>query len=373
MKYLFVNSVAGIGSTGRIAADKCRELQKDGHQCVIAYGRQKANCEDIETWQIGTAWDYRMHGLRTRLFDQHGFGSVKATKKFLQKVKEYDPDIIWLHNIHGYYINIELLFDYLKSCGKEIRWTLHDCWAFTGHCSYFTAAKCEQWKERCVNCPQLRCYPACYTIGNISKNFERKKVAFTGVKNMFLITPSNWLANLVKQSFLNEYKVEVRYNTIDTNVFKPRPSGLREKHKLQDKFIVLGVASIWDERKGLQDFVKLSGMLDEHKYKIVIVGLSKKQIQVLPKSIIGLEATESAKELAGIYTTSNVFVNPTYEDNYPTVNLEAQACGITVITYDTGGSPESVQIENVVSCGDVRTLYQRIVCVCEKETAKITQ
>ena len=186
---------------------------------------------------------------------------------------------------------------------------------------------------------------------------------------MTLIVPSKWLADLVKQSFLREYPTEVHYNTIDKNVFKPTPSDFRGKYGLQDKFVVLGVASVWDERKGLDDFIKLSEMLDEQKYSIVVVGLSKEQLSAQKKSIIGIGRTESAKELAGIYTAADVFVNPTYEDNYPTVNLEAKACGTSVITYNTGGSPESVPLDNVIERGEIQLLCRRIVCICEKGTA----
>ena len=414
MKYLFINSVAGSGSTGRIAADECRRLQAEGHECVIAYGRWKSSCDDIQTVRIGTEFDYNMHGVLTRLFDMHGFGSKKATAEFLEWIKKYDPDIIWLHNIHGYYINIEMLFDYLRSCGKTIKWTLHDCWTFTGHCAYFTAAKCDQWKSHCSNCPQLNRYPKCSFIGNAEKNFERKRTAFTGIPNLTLITPSRWLKDMVKQSFLQEYPVEVVYNKIDTNAFKPTSSNFRSKYGLDGKIILLGVANVWEARKGLDDFYKLACMLDG-SYAIILVGLSKKQIDMIPRLLNGIvrsednvnhsavytsesekkfteakafdkserksaavaanadamyktvtgedfknsigaeknnvtiakliciERTESQKELAAIYTAADLFLNPTYEDNYPTVNLEAQACGTPVITYDVGGASETLR------------------------------
>ena len=277
-----------------------------------------------------------MHAIQTRLFDTHGFGSKKATAKFLQWAETYHPDLLWLHNIHGYYINVEMLFTWIKKHPEmQVKWTLHDCWAFTGHCSHFTAVKCEQWKSRCSYCSQLRRYPKCYAMSNVGRNFDRKKAAFTGVSNMELIVPSHWLEGLVKQSFLKEYPVEVVYNTIDTNVFKPTPSDFRERYGLQNKKIVLGVASVWEERKGVNDFIKLAQRLDDN-YAIVLVGLTAKQIKLL-----GIKRTNSAKELAAIYTAADVFVNPTYEDNYPTVNLEAKACGLPIITYNAGGSPEA--------------------------------
>lgn len=343
MKYLFINVVAGSGSTGRIAAEQCRKLQAQGHECVLAYGRWESNCEGVKTHRIGTSLDYRVHGLLTRLIDLHGFGSKRATREFLRWVKEYDPDVIWLHNIHGYYLNIELLFDYLKTCGKTIRWTLHDCWAFTGHCAYFSYASCEQWKTECVKCIQLKDYPACIGLSNVRRNFARKKRAFTGVPGLTLITPSQWLADLVKQSFLKGYPVEVVYNQIDTTVFKPTPSDFRERYGLQDKVVLLGVASKWEKRKGLPDLLALQEALGE-PYRLVLVGVSEEEIRHLPAGVLGIPRTESTRQLAEIYAAADWFVNTSYEENYPTVNLEAQACGTPVIAYDVGGTRETLRL-----------------------------
>lgn len=361
MKYLFINSVAGFGSTGKIAAEKCRELMRQGHECVLAYGRRKIGCEDIETWQIGSSLDYRLHGAMNRIFDNHGFGSASATKAFLQKVREYDPDVIWLHNIHGYYIHIGLLFSYLKTCGKQIFWTLHDCWSFTGHCSHFDYIGCDKWKAGCHSCPQKREYPASLLLDNSAGNYEKKKALFTGIPDMTLITPSHWLEGLVKESFLGEYPVEVEHNRIDLDVFRPTESDFRRKHGLQEQTMILGVASVWSPRKGLQDFVRLSEMLDS-RFRIVLVGLTEDQTAALPEKILGLPRTSSAAELAQIYTAADVFVNPTYEDTYPTVNLEAKACGAAIISYDTGGCPETLGPEDtLVPRGDIGVVRDAIL------------
>ena len=349
MKVLFINSVCGIGSTGRICTDLAQQLEAEGNEVKIAYGRKGTVPEQFQKYavRIGTDFDCKMHAIQTRLFDTHGFGSKHATKEFLKWAEEYKPDLVWLHNLHGYYINVEMLFDWIKKHPEmQVKWTLHDCWAFTGHCSY---------------CSQLRRYPACFAMSSVSKNFERKRKAFTGVKNMTLITPSKWLADLTRQSFLNEYPVEVHYNTIDTSIFKPTPSDFRERYGLQDKIIVLGVANVWEDRKGLFDFYKLAQMLDE-RHVIVLVGLSEKQIKELPKNIKGIQRTNSPQELAAIYTAADVFVNPTYEDNYPTVNLEAQACGTRVITYDTGGCKETLHTKEstLVQTGAIQVVAEMI-------------
>ncbi len=362
MRILLINSVCGIRSTGRICTDIADKLSAEGHEVKIAYGREEVP-EKHQKYavKIGSNMDQRLHGIRTRLLDEHGFASKKATEKFLQWADAFNPDMVWLHNIHGYYINIELLFTWIKKRpDMQVKWTLHDCWAFTGHCSYFTMVKCEQWKTHCSYCSQKARYPSSILKDNCENNFDRKKAAFTGVKNIALITPSQWLANLVKLSFLGEYPVEVHYNTIDTTVFKPTPSDFRAKYALQNKKIILGVASVWDERKGLGDFIKLSEIIGD-RYAIVLVGLSEKQIKKLPQKIIAISRTNSAKELAKIYTAADVFFNPTYEDNYPTVNLEAEACGTPVVTYRTGGAPETIHRDDsvVIDVGAFTDLLQQ--------------
>ena len=356
MKVLQINSVCGIRSTGRICTDIADVLTANGHECKIVYGRETVP-EKYKKYavRIGSNTDVKLHALESRLFDNSGFGSKKATNDFIKWVKEYDPDVIHLHNIHGYYINIEILFNYLKSCNKRIIWTLHDCWPFTGHCSYFTMVKCEQWKAHCSYCVQKHCYPSSILADHCKSNFERKRALVSGIKDMTLITPSKWLADLVSESFLKKYPVKVIHNGIDLSVFKPTESDLRKKYGLTDKKVILGVASVWDERKGLDDFIKLSDLLDR-QYQIVLIGLSDRQLKKMPDNVIGIKRTDSVTELAQWYTTADVFINLTYEDNYPTVNLEAQACGTPCITYRTGGSVESVPEENIVDAGDISTI-----------------
>lgn len=360
MKILQINSVCGVGSTGRIATDLYKVLEERGHECKIAYGRGEAP-EGIDSIKIGSKFDNYAHVFKTRVFDKHGFGSVNATKKFIKEVKEYDPDIIHLHNIHGYYINIEILFNYLKEADKPVVWTLHDCWAFTGHCAYFDYVGCDKWKSSCDKCPQKNSYPTSDIIDNSKFNYEKKKELFTSVKNMTIVTPSKWLANLVKESFLGKYHVEVINNGIDLDVFKPTDSNFREKYNIEDKFVILGVASVWEERKGLKYFVELSKVLSK-EYQIVIVGVNEKQKKELPKEIIAITRTNNVKELAKIYSSSDVFVNPTLEDNFPTTNLEALACGTPAITFDTGGSPEC--IDSICGCiiekGSILKLSEKI-------------
>ena len=361
MKVLQINSVCGIRSTGRICTDIANVLAENQHECKIAFGRESVPEEHKKyAVQIGNQKNTYTDALLSRVFDNAGFNSKKATKDFLKWVKEYDPDVIHLHNLHGYYINVELLFDYLKKSGKSVVWTLHDCWSFTGHCAHFDYIGCQKWKTGgCSKCPQKGNYPKSSFFDNSKNNYVKKLKAFTGVPNLTIVTPSEWLAGLVKESFLKEYPVKVINNGIDLSVFKPTESDFRKRYNLQNKKIVLGVASSWSKSKGLDDFIKLSKLLSD-EYKIVLVGLTKKQISDIPKNILCIERTNSTKELAEIYSAADVFVNPTYSDTYPTTNLEAQACGSPVITYKTGGSPESVSENGIVEKGDINSLVTAI-------------
>ena len=362
MKLLLINSVCGTGSTGRICADIAKAYENNGYEVKIGYGRSDYVPEDCKKYavRIGSAADVYGHVIGTRLTDKHGLYSVSATRAFLAWAETFDPDMLWLHNIHGYYINYELLFEWFKKRPQmTVKWTLHDCWAFTGHCAFFSYARCEKWlinddprfgevvSGGCGHCPQRTSYPKAVLSDNSSENFVRKKRAFTGVRDLSIITPSVWLKNLVKQSFLNEYPVQVVYNHIDETVFKQTPSDFRIRHGIKKSdYMMLGVANVWEPRKGLDDFIELQKRLRENgsNFKIVLVGLNDKQLKELPEGILGLKRTNNAKELAEIYTAADVVLNPTYEDNYPSVILESEACGTPVITYDTGGCSEAIHI-----------------------------
>ena len=360
MKVLMINSVCGVKSTGRIATDLADMLAEQGHVVKIAYGRESVP-EKYNKYavKIGTEWDVRLHGAIARVFDNAGFGSREATIKFIDFIKEFAPDIIHLHNLHGYYINVEILFEFLKKYNKPVVWTLHDCWAFTGHCAHFDLYKCYKWQTECSECPQKKEYPASLLLDNSRKNYIHKKKAFQGVNKLILVTPSQWLANLVKESFLQNYETRVINNGIDLKLFKPTNGEFRKRYNLEDKVIVLGVSSAWGARKGLLDFIELRKLLDS-RYEIVLVGVSEEDKKILTEGMLGITRTDSVKELAEIYTASDIFVNLTYEDNYPTVNLEAQACETPVLTYRTGGSVESVPEEQIAEQGNLRHIVELI-------------
>lgn len=360
MKVLMINSVCGVTSTGRICADIADLLTENGHECKIAYARGIVP----EKWQkyavkIGMDMDVNIHAMSTRIFDNTGFGSKRATRKFLKWVEEYKPDVIHLHNLHGYYIHIGLLFDFLKKYNKPVVWTLHDCWTFTGHCPHYSFVQCDKWLTECYKCPLKGEYPASSVFDRSKKNYRQKKQFFNGVKNMTIVTPSQWLKEEVEKSFLKNYTVKVIHNGIDTEIFKPLQSDFKAKHGLEGKKIVLGVANVWTKRKGIDDFIRLAEHLPQ-SYKIVLVGDLRGEN--IPKSILHISHTDSQQELAEIYSVAEVFLNPTYEDTFPTTNLESLACGTPVLTYRTGGSPESLNAccGAVVPMGDTAALENQI-------------
>ena len=381
MKILLINVTCGRGSTGRISTDLADALIAGGHEVKIAYGRGVApeKYRGIAV-RIGPDTGVRLHALKARLFDAAGFGSRAATKRFVKWIGEYDPDIIHLHNIHGYYLNVEELFRYLASCGKKIVWTLHDCWAFTGHSANCLSASCEKWADGCGACPKKAAYPKSF-IDRSHRNWERKKALFTGVPDMELVVPSAWLKGLAERSFLGEYPVRLIPNGVDASVFRPTESGVKGELGIEGKKLVLGAASVWTAEKGLEDMIGLRALLDRDEYALALVGLTKKQIRSLPEGVIGIERTDSVRALAGLYSAAEVFVNPTYDDNFPTTNLEALSCGTPVVTYATGGSPEAAgeTAGAVVPTGDLAALAERIKALavpreaCLKRAAEFTK
>lgn len=354
---------ANKGSVGRIAEQIGETVIQNNWTSYVTYARE-SNPSKSQVIKIGSKFDVYCHGLETRIFDNHCFSSRNATKKLIKTIKEINPDIIHLHHLHGYFINIEILFNFLKESNIPVVWTFHDCWSFTGHCAYFDFVGCDKWKTHCYDCEQKREYPKSLFFDRSRQNYIDKKRIFNSVENLTLVPVSNWLSNKVKDSFLKDYPCKVIQNGIGLDVFYPKDSkeSIKQKYGVKDKFIILGVASTWEKRKGLDEFVKLANFIDNNIYTIVLIGLSEKQIKSLPKNIIGIQRTENVGQLADLYSASDVFLNPTFEDTFPTTNLESLACGTPIITYRTGGSVESVSPDTglVVEKGDVDGLINAI-------------
>ena len=356
MKVAQINSSCGVGSTGRICVELSKLMNGADIQNEILYGcitdgyPQGFSC---------TTENYvRVQALKSRLLGNYGFNSKKATQKTIEELERFAPDIVHLHNLHSHNVDLETLFSYFKKKKTKLIWTFHDCWAFTGYCPHFTMAGCDKWKTRCEGCVQRRAYS--WFFDKSGELFDRKKRLFEGLE-LTVVTPSRWLAGLVKQSIFKAYPVEVLPNGIDLGVFKPVKSDFRQRHGLVNKKVVLGVSFDWGVKKGLDVLTELAQRLpDDHK--VVLVGAA----ETPSDRILSVPRTQNRQELAAIYTASDVFVNPTREENYPTVNMEAIACGTPVITFKTGGSPEMLDdtCGAVVDCGDVDALEKEIIRVC---------
>lgn len=369
MKIVQINALDS-GSTGKIMLGISRVAQENEIEAyTFSSSRYSHNIEQDYHEYIDQYLDYRIHmGMGMILGFETEF-SYLATKRLLKRLKEMKPDIIHLHNTHGWYLNHPLLFNYIKKNKIKTIWTLHDCWTFTGRCPHFQITGCDRWKTECHDCLyDKKMYPASYLFDRSRIQHKKKKKMFSGIRDLTLVTPSRWLANLVGESYLKDYPVKVINNGIDLDVFKPTQSNFKEKYKLQDKKIVLGVAASWGERKGLDVFIELAKRLDKN-YRIVLVGTSNIVDSQLPESIISIHRTNNQKELAEIYSAADIFINPTREDTFPTVNIEALACGTPVVTFKTGGSPEIADqtCGSVIVCNDVDAFEKEIKRVCEKK------
>ena len=352
MRVYMINSHFSSGGPPRIMNGIYDALITRGIECRIAAAREKQYAQK-DSYLIEPKGELYKNVLLSRLFDNEGLNAKEATKLLIADIKQYNPDVIHLHNIHGYYLNYEVLFGFLKTCGKKIVWTLHDCWPFTGHSAYCDTKDCVKWEHGCNNCPLKNWYPKAL-IDRSRMNWKKKRSAFLGVPNMTLVSPSKWLASLIQKSFLSSYKLEVIHNGIDTAVFQPKVSSFKKDYRIEDKFMLLGIASPWTEMKGFGDFINLSNMLKE-RCVIVMIGLSEKEKRLLPSNVIGLERTANTEELASIYSAADLFLNLSYCENYPTVNVEAISCGTPVLTYKTGGSVEIVEKTGgiIIERGDI--------------------
>lgn len=347
-KLLQINATANWGSTGKIAEQIGQRAMEHGWESYIAYGR-KYNPSKSKLIKVGGKLNPYIHFVKQFIFDTEGLNSIHATKKLINRIKSINPDIIHLHNIHDHWLSYKILFEYLNTINTPVVWTFHDCWAFTGHCMHFIHSNCNKWKTMCSMCPQKGIF-----LDHSFRNYNLKSYLFTN-NNLTIVPVSQWMAEFVKESFLRDKKIKVIQNGVDVKIFTPTDK------KNNDKFTILAVSNVWNKSKGLYDIFKLRELLPT-EYEIVVVGLSLKQIKDLPLGIKGIQRTQNIQELVNLYSMSNVFVNPTYADTFPTVNIEALACGIPVITYKTGGSPEAVDEKTgvVVEQGNVNALAEAI-------------
>jgi glycosyltransferase involved in cell wall biosynthesis len=372
MKVLQINTVyKNGGSTGRIVYDLHNLCNRHNIDSYVAYGYEFVPLQDSQyenTYKMCSLLEMQWSKLQTRILGQHGFYNTNQTRRLINWVEQIKPDIIHLHNLHNHYLNVAILFDYLKKNDIPVIWTLHDCWSFTGWCAYFDYVDCNKWKTGCHNCPALNEYPYTWFFDRSKSNYLIKKELFNGVNNLTLVPPSEWLGALTRDSFLKNYPVKVINNGVDTDIFKPLETQIKQHLGIEGKKMILAVAAGLSRRKGGEFLLSLPEMLNDDEV-LVLLGVTEKQLKELPKEkCIGITYTNSTAELAEIYSAADVFVNPTLEDNFPTTNIEALACGTPVITFNTGGSVEVIEDSTgfVVEQGDMEAMLWAIRKILRK-------
>lgn len=359
MKLFQINAIANSGSTGRIVEGIATTMISKGWICYTAYGRW-ANPSKSILYRIGNCCEIYYHYFISRIFGRNGLGSAKATEHLINEIRKVNPDVIHLHNIHGYYLNFPLLFQFLSTIDTPVIWTLHDCWAFTGHCVHYTDVKCYKWMSGCFDCPNLCDYPKSL-MDYSCESYNLKKKYFTKGKNLIIVPVSQWLGTEIKLSYLSKYPIKVIQNGIDTSVFFPTVSDIRKKYGIGSRFLILGVATRWDKRKGLSDFVELAKMLAGDEV-ILLVGLNKKQMLSLPPNIIGIQKTESTSKLVELYSSADLFINFSVEETFGMTTVESMACGTPVLVYNSTACPEIVTRDTgfVIEPHDIAKAYEVI-------------
>lgn len=361
MRVFMINSFFSVGGPPRIVKGIYDVLKENNDLCILAAAREKI-IDSMHTTRIGTKITAYRCAILARIFDSEGFNAKKPTEQLIKQIKEYNPDIIHLHNLHGYYINVEILFDFLKKYKKPVIWTLHDCWSVTGHCVHFDYIGCDKWKKGCNKCIQKKEYPTSVFFDNSAENYKRKKAAFTGVQNMTLVPVSKWLEGIIKKSYLSEYPTNVIYNGLDLKHFKPTANTIKSAYGIKNKIMILGVAQNWSKKKGFNDFIKLSSLLNMDKYAIVLVGVPKSLQKKVPHNIICVDQTNSTTELAQFYSAADLFLNLSYEETFGLVTAEALACGTPAIVYNRTAVPEIIDESCgiVVEAGNIKLLKKII-------------
>lgn len=363
LKLLQINVAANWGSHGRIAEEIGLEAMAQGWESYIAYGRY-ANPSKSHIVKIGDLFDHCLHGAQSLLLDRHGLASCGPTKKLIREIEQIKPDLIHLHNIHGFYLNYPILFRYLSTVDIPVVWTLHDCWAFTGHCAWPIHGHCDRFQEQCCHCPlQSKGYPKSFLLDRSRSNFKLKKRYFRSLQDLHLVTVSRWLEQQVRLSFMQDMDIRTIYNGLDTEVFRPSgtpPTSVTDGHPL-----VLGVCNAWYDWKGLDDMAALREILPDD-YEVMVVGVNEDQMHRLPEGITCIRRTDSVSQLAEIYSQADVFVNPSKVESFGMTTAEALSCGTPSIVYDTSACPEVVDnlTGRVVPLGDVNALAKAVMEIC---------
>ncbi|MBE5801725.1 MAG: glycosyltransferase [Clostridiales bacterium] len=443
MRIVHINVTATL-STGRIAADLCRHAMAQGHETLLCYGRGSAP-KDIPTLRVGevtreldynkllrknfrnphrrmdvqtaltrrTLWDklrsrsidlgVNIHAGLSRITDRSGFYSSRSTRRLIRELEKFKPDLIHLHNLHGYYLHLPTLFRYLRDSGIPVVWTLHDTWAYTGHCAYYhfpvepflrkdldqqednyddyedeaaapAPVSCQLWKSGCHHCPLKDTYPISYVMDQSARNYKEKRALFTALPLMVLTTPSQWLRNEVLQSYLGKYRIYALPNGINLNDFSPcsDPRFMQDismfygLDRIGQRKLVISVAAVWDDRKGLDDLIMLADELGD-EYCVAVVGLDRYQVNNLPGHMLGVVRTSNVRELCVLYTAADLCISMSRGETMGMTLVESLACGTQVLCYDSTAMPEIVtpQVGETVPAGDIKAAADAVRRLCE--------
>lgn len=364
MRVLFVNGVVDYGSTGKIVRDLADGLKDQGHDVSMVFGRHQAH-ELQNTVDVSSKLGFYHHYFGSRILGKHGQYSKRATKQTIQEIERFKPDVIHLHNLHGYYLHVPNLLKYLAKAGIPVIWTLHDCWMISGSAAYFDYYGCDVWDQGCQKCHNTKEYPINQFGLHQIQNLKWKQELVSQLSQLEVITVSNWLNELISSTFFQKHQIHTIYNGINENVFTPSPKSQSTQIKL------LGVANEWEKRKGLDDFIALNEKLDD-RYEITLIGLSEAQVAALPSDMVGITRTKDQKELAQYYSDADIYLNLSVEETMGLTTIESLACGTPVITYNKTAVPELVDesVGLVVEAHDLNALQEAITKVYESDTYK---
>lgn len=370
-KLLQVNATCNWGSTGHIAEQIATYARTKGWDCYLAHGARYVNDSAMKTYMVGSRTDNLIHAAKSMLLGQHGLGSKLVTRDLVKNIEQIRPDIIHLHNIHGYYLNFQILFEYLKRSGVPVAWTFHDCWPITGQCTHFVSVGCEKWKEAngCHHCPLLGESYKTY-VDRSNKNWQLKKEMFTSLDDLTIVTVSHWLEGIVKDSYFKNKRIQTIHNGIDTDVFIPLPdnSYSLEKYGLCNTQYIMGVSMDWSDKKGFSDYCKLSSQVPAG-VKIVLLGLDEERCRIASQyGIIGLKRTDNVKELVKLYNGATIIMNLSYEETFGLTTVEGFSCGVPGIVYNATASPELMTPETglVAEPGNMEGVVKAIKMIMAK-------
>lgn len=363
-KLLQINVTSNWGSTGKIA-EECNFIARlHGWDTYFAFGRYSNPSESKFIFGPLHPLNIYEHYIENKIIDNEGLASRKTTNKLVEKIREIQPDIIHLHNIHDHWLNYKILFEYLNQTDIKIVWTFHDFWAVTGHCAHFVTKNCSKFQNECYDCPMTK---NCFfpIIKRENRNFKLKRKLFSVNKNLTIIPVSEWVGENVRKSFLKGKPMVVIPNGVDTNVFKPTPlhiinNGINEK--LNGKFVIMAVSSQWKSAsKGLDDYKSMSKILKDDEV-IVLVGVPNEISKDFPNNIIGIPRTNNQQELAALYTRADVVCSFSSAETFGLSIVEGYACGTPAVVYDNTAQPSLITQKTgyVVPSKDYKSAYMAI-------------